>query len=38
MAEDLDYVPFPAKVVDTIERNWLEVKDPSDKPVYVATH
>jgi hypothetical protein len=38
MAEDLDYVPFPAKVVDAIERRWQEVKDLSGKPVYVATH
>ena len=38
MAEDLDYVPFPAKVVDAIEKSWQEIKDPSGKPVYVATH
>ena len=37
MAEDLDYVPFPVKVVDAIEKSWLEIKDPSGKPVYVAT-
>jgi len=38
MAEELDYVPFPTKVVDAIEKSWLEIKDPSGKSVYVATH
>jgi hypothetical protein len=38
MAEVLDYVPFPAKVVDAIEESSPVVEDPSGKPVYVATH
>ena len=38
MAEELDYVPMPPKVVDAIHKSWQEIKDPSGKPVYVATH
>jgi phosphate transport system substrate-binding protein len=37
MAEELDYVPMPPKVVDAIKKSWLEIKDPAGKPVYVAT-
>jgi phosphate transport system substrate-binding protein len=35
MAEELDYVPMPAKVVDDIERMWAaEIKDASGKPIF----
>ena len=35
MAEELDYVPMPAKVVADIEKYWkAEVKDASGKPVF----
>ena len=37
MAEELDYVPMPPKVVEAIKKSWLEIKDPAGKPVYVAT-
>ena len=37
MAEELDYVPMPRKVVEAIKKSWLEVKDPAGKPVYIAT-
>jgi phosphate transport system substrate-binding protein len=33
MAEELDYVPFPAKVVDAIHKSWQEIKDAGGKPV-----
>ncbi len=38
MAEDLDYVPMPDKVVGAIEKSWSEIKDASGKPVYVVSH
>jgi phosphate transport system substrate-binding protein len=35
MAESLDYVPMPAKVVNQVEETWkAEIKDGSGKPVY----
>jgi phosphate transport system substrate-binding protein len=37
MAESLDYVPMPKKVVDQIESMWVkEIADPSGKPLYTA--
>jgi phosphate transport system substrate-binding protein len=37
MAEDLDYVPLPAAVVDQIKATWAaQIKTPDGKPVYVA--
>jgi phosphate transport system substrate-binding protein len=39
MAEDLDYVPLPAKVVGTVQDDWAKnIKDASGKPLYAATH
>jgi len=35
MAEDLDYVPLPAKVVGAIQKVWAsDIKDASGKPIY----
>jgi len=35
MAEDLDYVPLPAKVVAAIQKVWAsDIKDASGKPLY----
>jgi len=35
MAEELDYVPMPAKVIDAVRRRWAaEIKDASGKPIY----
>ena len=35
MAESLDYVPMPNKVVDQIKKTWgKEITDPSGKPLY----
>jgi len=35
MAEDLDYVPLPAKVVAAIQKVWAsDIKDASGKPIY----
>jgi phosphate transport system substrate-binding protein len=35
MAEELDYVPMPAKVVDAVRRLWAaEIKDARGRPVY----
>jgi phosphate transport system substrate-binding protein len=37
MAEELDYVPMPKKIVGEIEKVWAsEIKDPDGKPLYVA--
>ena len=39
MAEELDYVPMPAKVVTDIEKMWSsEIKDASGKPLYSPTN
>ena len=39
MAEDLDYVPMPAKVVGDIQKMWTtDIKDASGKPVYSPTN
>ena len=38
MAEDLDYVPMPKKVVSEIEKVWAkEIKDSSGKPLQVTS-
>src|SRR5438067_9528575 len=35
MAEDLDYIPMPKNVVDSVKKTWGdEVKDASGKPLY----
>jgi phosphate transport system substrate-binding protein len=36
MAEQLDYVPMPEKVVGLVENTWKEIKDPSGKPVWTG--
>jgi phosphate transport system substrate-binding protein len=39
MAEELDYVPMPAKVVGSVEKTWAtEVKDASGKPLFALSH
>ena len=39
MAEDLDYVPMPAKVVSSIEDVWSkQIKDASGKPLFAVAH
>jgi phosphate transport system substrate-binding protein len=39
MAERLDYVPMPEKVVTMIEASWAkDIKDRSGKPVWTTTH
>jgi phosphate transport system substrate-binding protein len=39
MAEELDYVPMPAKVVNEIETVWTkEIKDASGKPLFTVSH
>jgi phosphate transport system substrate-binding protein len=39
MAESLDYVPLPDKLVDMIEASWARtIKDRSGKPVWTAAH
>ena len=38
MAEELDYVPMPDKVVTQIKKTWAtEIKDAGGKPVFTAT-
>ena len=39
MAEELDYVPMPAKVVSDVEKMWAaEIKDSSGKPLYAMSN
>jgi len=39
MAEELDYIPMPAKVVDAIKKVWTsQIKDSSGKPVYTVSN
>jgi phosphate transport system substrate-binding protein len=39
MAEDLDYVPMPAKVVAAIQQVWAtQIKDASGKPIYAISN
>jgi len=39
MAEELDYVPMPPKVITAIRKMWTEqVKDKNGKPLFAATH
>jgi phosphate transport system substrate-binding protein len=39
MAEELDYVPMPDKVVKDIEQTWAsEIKDAGGKPLYTVTN
>ena len=39
MAEELDYVPMPAKVVTDIQKMWSsEIKDASGKPLFSPTN
>jgi phosphate transport system substrate-binding protein len=38
MAEELDYVPMPNKVVTTVEKVWAtEIKDSTGKPLYTPS-
>jgi phosphate transport system substrate-binding protein len=38
MAEELDYVPMPAKVVGAVQNLWAaQIKDPNGKPVYAIS-
>ena len=38
MAEELDYVPMPKKVVGEIEKMWAtEIKDSTGKPLHTAS-
>ena len=35
MAEELDYIPIPDKVVDDVQKMWSrDIKDPSGKPIF----
>ena len=39
MAQDLDYVPMPDKVVGSIQKMWAaQIKDAGGKPLFTATH
>ena len=35
MAVELDFVPMPATVVNSIRESWAEIKDASNKPVFM---
>jgi phosphate transport system substrate-binding protein len=35
MAEELDYIPMPDKVVDDVQKMWSsDIKDSSGKPIF----
>jgi len=39
MAEELDYIPMPKTVVDSVKKTWSgEVKDASGKPLFAMAH
>jgi phosphate transport system substrate-binding protein len=39
MAEDLDYVPMPDKVISAIQKVWgAQIKDAGGKPLFAAAH
>jgi len=38
MAEDLDYVPMPDKVVGAIQKSWSEIKNDKGQPVFSASN
>ena len=39
MAEELDYVPMPDKVVDAIKKTWAsEIKDSDGKPLFAMSN
>ena len=39
MAEDLDYIPMPDNVVQSVQKTWAsDVKDASGKPLFTASH
>jgi phosphate transport system substrate-binding protein len=38
MAEELDFVPMPAKVVGSIQKSWQEIKDEKGQPIFTASH
>jgi phosphate transport system substrate-binding protein len=39
MAEDLDYIPMPKNVVDSVKKTWAdEIKDASGKPIFAMAH
>jgi phosphate transport system substrate-binding protein len=38
-AEELDYIPMPQSVVDSVKKTWAnEVKDASGKPIFAMSH
>jgi phosphate transport system substrate-binding protein len=39
LAEELDYIPMPKKVVDSVKKTWVaEIKDASGKPIFAMSH
>lgn len=38
MAQDLDYIPMPDNVVKVVEKEWMQVKDSSGKPLFSASN
>ena len=37
LAEELDYVPMPGRVVSSIQKSWQEIKDDKGQPVFTAS-
>ena len=39
MAEELDYVPMPAKVVDAVQKLWAsDIRDAGGKPIFALSN
>jgi phosphate transport system substrate-binding protein len=38
MADSLDYVPLPDKLVELVETTWRGVKSADDKPLWPVSH
>ena len=38
MAEDLDFVPMPAKVVGAVQKSWSEIKNEKGQPVFAVSN
>jgi phosphate transport system substrate-binding protein len=38
MAEDLDFVPVPAKVIGAVQKSWSEIKNDKGQPVFAVSN
>ena len=38
MAEDLDFVPVPTKVIGAVQKSWSEIKNDKGQPVFAVSN